>query len=304
MDYIIVTGCNDRYINTLIGFIESCKCNNINLNLLVIYNYGLTESNLHKLLNYKSAYGFDIVDFDYSKYPEHVDLNKYTGLYCNYAFKVISIYNECIKHSNKKIIWMDSANRFGLNSINQILTIIKNEKIYSPICCKEGTIESLELHYIDSIKHFGLENDLHLIPHRSGNIIGVDYSDKIGNYIINDWYKCSLNKSIIAPEGSSRNNHRQDQSILTLIMFLYEKENNIKFFNNNVEGVSFWNRMDNNAVDVEYAKFQITNLESNVKESMIYCNNIEEAINIYCMRKKISKNELIKKYLILQCGWY
>lgn len=304
MDYIIVTGCNDRYINTLIGFIESCKRNNINLNLLVIYNYGLTESNLHKLLNYKSAYGFDIVDFDYSKYPEHVDLNKYNGLYCNYAFKVISIYNECIKHSNKKIIWMDSANRFGLNSINQILTIIKNEKIYSPICNKEGTVEGLELHHIDSIKHFGLENDLHLIPHRSGNIIGVDYSDKIGNYIINDWYKCSLNKSIIAPEGSSRNNHRQDQSILTLIMFLYEKENNIKFFNNNVEGVSFWNRMDNNAVDVEYTKFQITNLESNVKESTIYCNNIEEAINIYCMRKKISKNELIKKYLILQCGWY
>ena len=299
MDYIIVTGCNDSYINTLIDFVESYKNNNINLNQLVVYNYGLNESNLHKLLTSKSIYDFNIVDFDYSKCPEHVDLNKYNGLYCNYAFKVISIYNECIKHSNKKIIWMDSANRFGLNAINQILTIITNEKVYSPICCKEGTIESLELHHIDSIKHFGLESDLHLIPHRSGNIIGVDYSDRIGNYIINEWYKCSLIKNIIAPEGSSRNNHRQDQSVLTLIMYLYEKCNNIKFYNNNVEGLSFWNKKDNNHIDAEYKKFQITNLESNVKESTIYCNTMEEAIHIYCIRKKISKNKLIKNYLIL-----
>ena len=31
-------------------------------------------------------------------------------------------------------------------------------------------------------------------------------------------YNCSLNKNIIAPEGSSRNNHRQDQSVLTMLM--------------------------------------------------------------------------------------
>jgi hypothetical protein len=299
MEYVIVTGGNDMYINTLIDFIESYKNNNINLNQLVIYNYGLNESNLNKILNYKSIYNFNIVDFDYNKYPEHVDLHKYNGLHVNYAFKVISIYNECVKHSNKKIIWMDSANRFSLNTINHILNIITNEKFYSPISSQPASIESLELHHIDSIKHFGLENDLHLIPQRASGIIGVDYSDKIGNYIINEWYKCALIKNIIAPEGSSRNNHRQDQSVLTLIMYLYEKVNNVKFYNNNVNDISFWNKKDNNRVESEYKKFQITNLESNVQESTIYCNSKEEAIDIYCLRKQISKNELINKYLIL-----
>ena len=59
---------------------------------------------------------------------------------------------------------------------------------------------------------------------------------------------CSLNKNIIAPEGSSRNNHRQDQSVLTMLMYLYEKSNGINLINNIVRGISFWNKKDNSTI--------------------------------------------------------
>ena len=91
MDYIIITGCNDSYILTLLDFIESYKINNLDFTCLVIYNYGLNENNLKKLLHYKYIYNFEIVNFDYSKYPEHLDLKKYNGLNCNYSFKVVNI---------------------------------------------------------------------------------------------------------------------------------------------------------------------------------------------------------------------
>ena len=298
MDYLIISGCNDNYILTMIDFIENYKANNLAFNNLIIYDYSLNENNLNKIIKYKTLYGFEIVKFDYCNYPEHVDLDKYTGLQCNYAFKAISIYNACLENPNKKIIWMDSANRFNSTSINDILNILQNQSIYSPICCKAGSIESMELHHIDVIRHFELENDIHLIPQRNGALFGVDYSSICGKNIMNEWYKCSLNKNIIAPEGSSRNNHRQDQSVLTMLMYLYEKLNDITFINNTVRGISFWNKKDNSTIEPSYNKYQITNLGSNIKESLIYCKSYEEAIYDYCIRKRINKDILLQRYKI------
>ena len=127
MDYLIISGCNDNYILTMIDFIENYKANNLAFNNLIIYDYSLNENNLNKIIKYKTLYGFEIVKFDYCNYPEHVDLDKYTGLQCNYAFKAISIYNACLENPNKKIIWMDSANRFNSTSINDILNILQNQ---------------------------------------------------------------------------------------------------------------------------------------------------------------------------------
>ena len=298
MEYLIVSGCNDNYIFTMIDFIEKYKENNLVFNNLIIYDYGLNENNLNKIIKYKTTYGFKIVKFDYSNYPEHVNLDKYTGFQCNYAFKPISIYNTCRENPNKKIIWMDCANRFNSNSINDILNILQNQSIYSPICCKAGSIESMELHHINTIIHFKLKDDIHLIPQRTSGLFGVDYSSVCGKNIVNDWYNCSLNKNIIAPEGSSRNNHRQDQSVLTILMYLYEKSNGINFISNIVRGISFWNKKDNSRIEPSYNKYQITNLVSNIKESTIYCKSYEEAIYDYCIRKRINKDILLQTYKI------
>jgi len=43
------------------------------------------------------------------------------------------------------------------------------------------------------------------------------------------WYECSITRQCIAPDGSSRKNHRQDQSALTVLAALT---------GNNCEGVN------------------------------------------------------------------
>lgn len=298
MEYLIISGCNDNYILTMLNFIKNYSEKQLDFNNLIIYDYGLNENNLNKIIKYKTLYGFEIVKFDYCNYPEHVDLDKYTGLHCNYAFKPISIYNTCLENPNKKIIWMDCANNFNSIAINDILNILQNQSIYSPIACRKGSIESMELHHIDIIRHFKLEDDIHLIPQRASGLVGVDYSSICGKHIMNEWYKCSLNKDIIAPEGSSRNNHRQDQSVLTMLMYLYEKSNGITFINNTVRGISFWNKKDSTIFDPGYNKYQITNLGSTIKESTIYCKSYEEAICEYCIRKKLNKDILLQRYKI------
>ena len=52
----------------------------------------------------------------------------------------------------------------------------------------------------------------------SGGIVGFAKNlDKVDN-LLDEWYKHSINKEIIAPRGSSRANHRQDQAILSVLI--------------------------------------------------------------------------------------
>ena len=53
--------------------------------------------------------------------------------------------------------------------------------------------------------------------HRNGAIIGFNTKIEWVREVINKWELWAQNKNIIAPPGSNRENHRQDQSLLTLL---------------------------------------------------------------------------------------
>jgi len=57
---------------------------------------------------------------------------------------------------------------------------------------------------------------------RNGAIIGFDYSKIWVRELIETWASWANNKEIIAPEGSSRENHRQDQALFTLLYWDYQ----------------------------------------------------------------------------------
>ena len=81
-------------------------------------------------------------------------------------------------------------------------------------------------------------------------------------------------------------------------MYLYEKSNGINFISNIVRDISFWNKKDNSIIEPNYNKYQIINLVSNIKESIIYCKSYQEAVYNYCIRKKIKKDILLQRYKI------
>ena len=56
----------------------------------------------------------------------------------------------------------------------------------------------------------------------SGGIVGFSQTNPRSVKMLEEWYSNSIIKEVIAPEGSSRLNHRQDQAILTLLMHKYK----------------------------------------------------------------------------------
>jgi len=294
MDYKIITGANDAYILTLLDFVKQYYHQNMDPNNLLVYDLGLSENNIELLKNIN--HGFTIKKFDYTKYPEYVNLKNYKGLHCSYAFKPIILYNEA-QLSKKPIIWMDCANRFSISIIKKIIDTIKNQGFYSPVSNNENTIESIELNHPKTCERIGITEFEHvnLLKSRSGNIIGFDYLNNTGKHIIDEFYKNSLVKEIIIPEGSSRNNHRQDQTVLSILMFLYEKENNIKFETSTFE-ISHWNKKDPPIIENNYYKFGLINKTTNRQIAIIYALTIEEAIKIYSDRKKTTIPNFLNEY--------
>jgi hypothetical protein len=301
MNCVIVTAANDSYIKTMIDFIVkffiNCYSNN-----LIVYDIGLSKTNIILIEQLKNKYNFEFKTLNYDLYPEHVNVNKYKGLFCSYAFKPIIIYNEANNpcNINKNIIWMDSANRFDKEMINNICNSVNKNGFYSPISNDRGTIESIELNHPVTVKLLGLTE----LEHKtklfsiSANLVGLNYASECGKKILNEWYNYSLNKEIIMPHGSSRNNHRQDQTILSILMYLYEKNNNI-FFDKNNFGVNFWVKLDHQTVDNNYSPFKLINKRSGQQLAIIYCKNNEEAVITYSNRKLLTIQEFLNYYIVV-----
>jgi len=49
------------------------------------------------------------------------------------------------------------------------------------------------------------------------NAAAIVFDYKVRKHLIDEWVNCGRLKSCIAPEGSSRANHRQDQALLTYL---------------------------------------------------------------------------------------
>ena len=203
----------------------------INLNInVIIYDLGMTTSKLEEL---KMLYpNFIFETFDFSKYPDHVSLEKYcnrTGSSnpINYSWKVCLIYEVCEKYGDL-VHWMDARNLY--TDFTKLIAFLKKNYFYSPI--SKGIIKNYThplcikyLEYRDSIKYIDCKC-------RASGMVGINYNIDWCRDLIKEWKDLSLDLNCISPEGANRSNHRQDQSILQLLYYYYQNKYKFKIENN------------------------------------------------------------------------
>jgi hypothetical protein len=214
---IIISGCNSSFYLCIRQFLNNIKHYVRPCDKVYVVDLGLTNKqyNFLKSRNYQDKFNFELVQIPnevIEKYPPHVkDLQ-------TYAFKAL-IFDYLIlkKNIKDKVIWLDSANLIYNNMI-EIEILIHNTKIYSPYSaetikryCHPLTIERMK--YEGS-----LDNDM-----LSGGCIGVNTNTDAGLCFLKDFCSLCFNKDIIVPEGSNKSNHRQDQSVLTILYWNYHK---------------------------------------------------------------------------------
>jgi len=213
----LVTGTNHQYFLHLRQLLDNITavCNNTDIpTRIVVYDLGMTDQERGFLETHYMDSEIDVVKFNFAMYPDHVSLDKYYGYNCTYAWKGVLFHEVCEKYGGH-VYWVDTRNR--LDGVNKVVDILKRVGIYCPVSCglvgqwtHKTTIKNMEAYcHLNNIC-------------RNGAIIGINYDNDWCRSLIKDWKDTCLDKECIAPSGSNRSNHRQDQAILTILYYKYQ----------------------------------------------------------------------------------
>lgn len=208
---IIITGASNNHYLTLMNMIHSFKVHNIK-DKLIVYNLGLDEPKwVHIQHRFKEDKCIAYKTFDYSNYPEWFNIHINAG---QYAWKPTIIYNTACEYPNEIVVWMDSGNVIKKNLL-ELEQFIQRNGVYSATSSgtirdwtHPKTIEYMNCTWTDKIN-------------RNGACMGFDLTKEFAKKLLHEFYEYSQIKECICPEGSNRNNHRQDQAVFTVLYYKY-----------------------------------------------------------------------------------
>jgi hypothetical protein len=203
----IVTGADSSHFKSLLNLLNSIQKFEPETPV-TIWDLGFTDSEIGFI---DSAYpNYFVKKFDYSKYPSHFNIKVKAG---EYAWKPTIIFEE-FKVTDGILLWLDGGDVLT-RKLFWIKKFITKTGFFSPYSL--GTIKQWTHHKM--IQNFELKNALLNKPNLNGAIVGFDSKSKEATNLLNAWYECAQNVDCIAPEGSSRENHRQDQAALTCLAY-------------------------------------------------------------------------------------
>lgn len=209
----VVSGASNNHFKSLCNFTNSFIKSN-RTHKLIIYDLGIEKSLWE---SFKKHFKEDIEYrvFDFSKYPSWYNINIDAG---QYAWKSAIIKEVHNTHPNEIIVWMDSGNL--IYSLEPLYHFLSKNGIYS--ATSSGDISKWT--HIDTINYFKCKHLNH--SNRNGACIGFNTKHEYARNLLNDFSKyCSI-KECIAPRGSSRDNHRQDQAVFTILYYIYRDTHN------------------------------------------------------------------------------
>ena len=202
----IITAADSSHFQTSKQLISSIQKHEKSTNI-VFYDLGLSDSQSKEIMNL----GLEYQKFKFNDYPSFMKLSEPDA--GAYAWKP-QIINYELKKSNNLIIWMDAGNILT-SDLKKIRYIISKFGFYSPLSnghVKQWTHETTlyELNVKDSIYKKRMLN---------AAIIGIDPQNKKTQSLVTKWGNLSLNKDLILPKGAGKENHRWDQSLLTILFY-------------------------------------------------------------------------------------
>ncbi len=217
----IVTAADAKFFPSLYQFIRTYKKKESKNSQLVCYNLGFTNHQLEQLTKIKKDLpNFSIQKFDFDKYPDFVKLS-----YQTYSFKPI-IVKKILNEKKGNILWLDSATLL-LKPIDGIWQYLERTGFYTPMAgfgsfpLKHWTVQKT-LDFMNVPKHFYEKRNMF------GGVCGFSYDNIHARQLVDEWERYSLIHECIKPKGANKSNHKEDQSILTILIHKLAEDNTIE----------------------------------------------------------------------------
>ncbi|HEY1383839.1 MAG TPA: DUF1647 domain-containing protein [Dongiaceae bacterium] len=198
----IVTGASQNHARVLFHLLESLDRYEPHTKV-VVYDLGLARRTAARL----RRDGRHLVRFRFDDYPPHVDaMNLHT-----YAWKP-AIVREAMLAYGPPLLWLDAG-----DLVHERLDRVRAELARIGFYCphSSGTIDAW-CHSL-TISALGIEPDILATRNRNGAMIGFG-DQPLARALLCAWYEQSMRPEVICPPGSSRDNHRQDQTVLSVLL--------------------------------------------------------------------------------------
>lgn len=202
---VFVTAIDERFVGNCEKLLLSFN-KNLYKNQLVLYDLGCSSDSLEKLK--KINKNIKIKKYTHELIPGKFEKDSLSS----YNWKPI-IINEVLNKYRSKVVWLDSG-----NTINKKIIFLKIALTSNKILVVKSSNQVHELSHKDTLSALSINKNILKRNNFAGGLVGIDYTSEKYTKFIFEWMKYSQIKEIITPLGSNENNHRYDQTILTLLL--------------------------------------------------------------------------------------
>lgn len=192
-----------------------------NFSALTILDFGLTESDIMELQQFLQCRHLDSIPvyyrvFSFSSCPTWISMTE-CATSGGMSWKAIS-YLDATFQWNGITLWIDPG-RMLEERFKQDLEYVKEEGLYSTR--SSGTVEQWthpsSIHFLKryfSVSHISMNHTIVL-----GAYVLVDpRNETIRHRILYPYYQCAFTKNCIQPRGTTRQDHRGEEAILSLLV--------------------------------------------------------------------------------------
>ena len=112
------------------------------------------------------------------------------------------------------VFWMDSGNLL-VSKLTKLKFVLHTHGFLSNF--SQGVVKDWT--FFKTLEYLNVSKEIYEKRNLSGGCVGFSYYHNTSMQLLDKWFKCALKKECIAPKGSNRNNHRQDQAVLTVLAY-------------------------------------------------------------------------------------
>jgi hypothetical protein len=218
----IVTAADRKYERTLWQMLRSAeRCALPDAHRFVAFDLGMTPGGRERLR--RRFRWCRIEPFDFRGAPPHI------GRLVSCAWKPLAI-DEVLRQEEGLVLWLDSATLFH-GSLAQIFDRIARHGVFTLV----GQSALTRWCHPDTLRDMAVPAEDFAKPCRFGGALGFDAGRTSVGDLVARWRACALREACIDPPGASRANHRFDQSVLTNLLYAFERDRGLTLTSEEVD---------------------------------------------------------------------
>ena len=205
----IVTGASSNHFHCLQNLLLTIQhfCPDM---AVVVYDLGLSGTEVLEIEKCRVA----VRRFDFESYPPWFDITVNSG---EYAWKPI-IVHEVLETFGGLVLWLDAGD-LVTQRLTEFWFRLSRFGILTPLSAGDlrqwthpKTLQYMNVPAGDLDK-----------PNRNAALVGLNADHFWARELCLVWRNAAFCRECIAPAGSSRENHRQDQAVLSVLFYRYER---------------------------------------------------------------------------------